>query len=409
MMEGSIKIIALTVSFLPAGFAISILTERLASRDVLSKAAPRVWTTIVKCGTCYLVWKYLIFLTWADGTGFGAECHLPTLSPWISTRLALDDGQQLCELADAVKITFVLFLRCLLFYFGAVVGATLQPVGLTGGIACGKSTVTQIFRKSTSSKNLDKDAFVVIDLDSIAHDILVPGKMGSDCGYKRLTDAFAGEDIFVSGCSENDKEKPIDRRKLGDIVFRNSNKRKILNRITHPLISKIMMKQIVRHGLFPSEGNASIVCVDIPLLYEIGLKMRLLFGIKVVVACDTDTQLKRLMERNKDLTKEQCLHRINSQIPIAEKVKMADIVIWNNGSFDELRLQVENARKEIIHRSQAFLGITLSRFIFVFGAMTWSSCMIGIANIYFAGFLRFVLMCIPMFCVGSLAYVLNML
>jgi dephospho-CoA kinase len=207
--------------------------------------------------------------------------------------------------------------------------------------------------------------------------------MGSDCGYKRLTDAFAGEDIFVTGYGETDKDKPIDRRKLGDIVFRDSSKRKTLNRITHPLISKIMMKQIVRQGLFPSSDNSSIVCVDIPLLYEIGFTMRLLFGLKVVVACDTDIQLKRLMERNKDLTKEQCLHRINSQIPVAEKVKMADIVIWNNGSLDELRLHVENARQEIIHRSEAFLGITLSRFIVIFGVMTLSSCMMSIVNICF--------------------------
>ena len=147
----------------------------------------------------------------------------------------------------------------------------------------------------------------------------------------------------------------------------------------------------------------------IPLLYEIGFKMRLLFGIKVVVACDTDTQLKRLMERNKDLTKQQCLQRINSQIPVTEKVKMADIVIWNNGSFDELRLRVENARQEIIHRSRAFFGITLPRFIFVFGTMSFSSCTMGIASIYFEGFSRFALiyeMGVPILFAASLGYIL---
>ena len=124
-----------------------------------------------------------------------------------------------------------------------------------------------------------------------------------------------------------------------------------------------------------SDENTSIVSVDIPLLYEVGLVMRLLFGIKVVVACDEDVQLKRLMDRNKDLTKEQCLERIKSQIPVQKKAKMADIVIWNNGSRDELVLQVEEARSQIISRSHALMGFSLSDAIFYLSAVVSTSCL----------------------------------
>jgi len=267
-----------------------------------------------------------------------------------------------------------LFTRCALFYTGATLGATLQPVGLTGGIACGKSSVSKLLREP--SKEISKDAFAVIDVDAIAHDILVPGQMGVDCGYKRVVNAFCGDDIFV----ESNEEVPsIDRRKLGDIIFRDTGKRRALNRITHPLISRIMMKQIVREGFHPSNADTSIVSVDIPLLYEVGLVMRLLFGIKVVVACNEDVQLQRLMERNKDLTKEQCQDRVKSQIPVTKKAQMADIVIWNNGSMDDLLLQVEDVRKEVLTRSHAFLGVTPAKLVFVAGLLTALSGFVNVA------------------------------
>ena len=348
--------------FPPMGFVISILTERLASRNILTIALPRVWTTLVKCASSYLVWNHLIFFTWPSGSGFGAICHLPTLSLLVFP----SHGEfGICDTNSSIKITSMLFARCFLFYIGARLGATLQPVGLTGGIACGKSTVSKLLREP--SKESNKDAFAMIDVDLIAHDILVPGKMGSYCGYKRVVEAFAGADLFT----ESKKEVPfIDRRKLGDIIFRDTGKRRALNRITHPLISKIMMMQIVQEGLCSSKTNTSIVSVDIPLLYEVGLVMRLLFGIKIVIACKEDVQLKRLMERNRDLTKEQCQDRIDSQIPVSKKAKMADIVIWNNGSMDDLSFQVSDARSEVLARTHAFLGVSLARLILVAGLLT---------------------------------------
>ena len=318
-----------------------------------------------------------MLLRWPDGTGLGANCTLPAIDQW----LPVDDDTDTCGTVDGIKLTFILVLRCILFYVGAKLGSTLQPVGLTGGIACGKSTVSMLLRDA--SKKITQDAFVVIDVDAIAHDILVPGEMGTDCGYKRVVNAFSGQDIFVT--SDADAiDAPIDRRKLGDIIFRDPTKRRALNGITHPLISKIMIKLIVREGLSPSMKDTSIVSVDIPLLFEVGLKMRILFGIKVVVACDEDLQLKRLMERNKDLTREQCEQRIKSQIPVSDKAKMADIVIWNSGTMDDLVLQVENARREVLNRSHAFMGISLAKVIAVGGILTTTCCMYDVAKL--AGF-----------------------
>ena len=355
--------------FFPLGFILSILTERLASRNVASRSLPRVWTTMVKCGISYIVWTHLIFLGLTNESDDGY--NLTSLSDLISPQS--DTIRENNDPMNTLGITLSLILRCLIFCFGAKFGQTLQPVGLTGGIACGKSTVAKLLRHPT--KEIKKDAFAIIDVDQIAHDILVPGKMGSDCGYKHVVKKFSGEDIFEKS---NAEDPPIDRRKLGNIIFRDARKRRFLNGITHPLIFKVMMKQIIREGLNPSLKNTSIVSVDIPLLFEIGVVNRMLYGIKIVVACDEDIQIKRLMNRNKDLTREQCESRMKSQIPVIKKAKMADIVIWNNGTMDELVLQVESARQEVLNRSHAFMGVTLANIIFAMSVITTSSCLFEI-------------------------------
>lgn len=373
-MSAVLETVSLLLLSFPLGVVISVLTERVASRNVMAKQLPRVWTTLVKGTVTYLIWKYIIFYTWSNGAGFGSShCQTTILSRWLQfsqTSTAYFDLPE-CDSHDSIKTIVIFFLRGFLFASGASFGASLQPVGLTGGIACGKSTVCNLLK--SPSKATDRNAFAVIDVDGIAHDILVPGKMGVDCGYKRVVNAFHGDDIFEKG--SKDESPPIDRRKLGDVIFKDPKKRRALNGITHPLISKVMLKQIMREGLHPSDENTSIVSVDIPLLYEVGLVMRLLFGIKVVIACDEDVQLKRLMDRNKDLTKDQCLERIKSQIPVQKKAKMADIVIWNNGSKDELVLAVEEARSQIISRSHALMGFSLSNSIFYLSAVASTSCL----------------------------------
>ena len=151
----------------------------------------------------------------------------------------------------------------------------------------------------------------------------------------------------------------IDRRKLGDVVFKDKNKRRKLNSITHPKIIKIMIKRILYEGLnlnrFVILTNNSkkkrkkvrrrVVCIDIPLLFEGGLPMKLLFGSAIiVVSCNPTLQLQRLQNRNTDLTLDQCKERIASQIPIDEKAKLAQFVIMNNGSFKSLKNEVEEVK-----------------------------------------------------------------
>jgi dephospho-CoA kinase len=230
----------------------------------------------------------------------------------------------------------------ILLLTGVIVGTACQPVGLTGGIATGKSTVSSLL----SSRD-DETDFVIIDVDGIAHDILLPEKLGGDSVYHRLVMEF-GPGIL----EESDKEKTtpsIDRRKLGDIVFRDRQARKKLNSITHPKIIKIMLRRLLVEGLNLNQGAAKrrVVCADIPLLFEGGILMRLLFGTIIVVTCKPELQLERLHKRNSDLTMEQCRQRIASQIPVEEKARRAHKVIRNDGDLEELKSQVLRVKEEV--------------------------------------------------------------
>ena len=337
------------------GFCAGLVTERLSVQNFAPNLMGSLtWNTTVKVTSATVSWLYFIH----------SEANVLCLL--ASVTLLSRDSSCMEEVEDFVGPLFRVFLKSSIFCFAARLGIALQPVGLTGGIATGKSTVSSILQRNTRRL---KNAFIVIDVDSIAHDVLEPGKMGEDCGYKQVVDAFTECDILEkSGSSIT--HPLIDRRKLGDVIFRDPLKRRMLNKITHPLISKIMMKKIIKEGCSFSSSKSSVVAVDIPLLFEIGLKMRILFGIKVVVACSPDVQLRRLMNRNKDLTNTQCEERISSQIPVAEKVQRADIIINNNGTLKDLEIEVERARDEIISRKQGLLGISLVKIITTLNAVT---------------------------------------
>ena len=223
----------------------------------------------------------------------------------------------------------------------------------------------------------EKDKFHVIDVDAIAHDVLHPYKMGTDSAYKKIVNAF-GTEILTSNENKDDisdisktndahlnfkdeKNAPhIDRKKLGAIIFHDPSRRKVLNGITHPLIIKIMLKSIMRenlrmrswrsHSTDVTNSDTSLLCVDIPLLFEGGVLMRTLFALKITVSCNRSTQLKRLRERNPDLTLNQCEERIASQYPIEKKISMSDLVIDNNGGMDALVSNVDQTRTEICMR-----------------------------------------------------------
>ncbi|OQP01460.1 dephospho-CoA kinase [Geobacillus sp. 44C] len=191
-------------------------------------------------------------------------------------------------------------------------------IGLTGGIASGKSTVTEMIRGL---------GIPVIDADQVARDVV---KVGEEA-YEQIIKMF-GQDIL----QENGE---IDRAKLGAIVFYNEQERKKLNAIVHPAVRRRMLAE---KEAYVQKGAKTIV-LDIPLLFESELTH--LIDKIIVVYVDNDIQLERLMKRN-GFSEEEALARIRSQMPLHEKVKKADAVINNNGTIEETKQQLLQILKE---------------------------------------------------------------
>ncbi len=185
-------------------------------------------------------------------------------------------------------------------------------IGLTGGIASGKSTVSDLFKEYN---------IPVVDADIVAREVVEPGEPA----LAGIVDAF-GSDILLPDGS-------LDRQKLGGIIFQDQEKREILNGIVHPVVRERMTAD--RDRL--KTGHPAVV-LDIPLLFE-GSQLHLVDKV-VVVNVDPRIQLERLMQRNK-LTEQEALDRINSQMSLADKASRADAVIDNNGGRDETRVRLE--------------------------------------------------------------------
>jgi dephospho-CoA kinase len=198
-------------------------------------------------------------------------------------------------------------------------------IGLTGGIVGGKSTAASMF-KDLGAK--------IVDVDKIGHSVILPHRPA----WKKIIRLF-GKDFLRNDLT-------IDRGKLGKIVFTNQTLLKKLNEITHPEIIKVIKKEInlAKNKTYNQE---KILIIDAALIYE--AKMDRLMDKIIVVYINEDEQAKRLIERN-DLSKEEALQRIKSQMPIKEKVKMADYVIDNSNSMDETKKQVEKIWKKLVSR-----------------------------------------------------------
>jgi dephospho-CoA kinase len=285
--------------------------------------------------------------------------------PIYSTTTTILSQQSMSQinpmLLNLIRMVFILI--------GIYLGQSFCPIAITGSIATGKSTVEKLLVENNiptvnsvegNNNNVKGDAklFRIIDLDKIGHDIILsPSRLSSkpangipwlvksnDSVYPKILQTFGDTDIDYKNILDEDNE--IDRRKLGDIIFQDPNKRRILNHITHPRIRSIMMQQILMGTYF---NPKSIICADIPLLYETRT-VQWLFPCVIVVACTRNIQYERLHKRNPDLSEEQCRQRIASQLPIERKVAQADIVIWNNGNVDDLMKEVNIAKLELIRR-----------------------------------------------------------
>ncbi|RMC01608.1 hypothetical protein DUI87_22049 [Hirundo rustica rustica] len=193
-------------------------------------------------------------------------------------------------------------------------------VGLSGGIASGKSTVVAVLRELGCA---------VIDADVIARQVVQPHSKA----HQQILQHFGTEILLENG--------EINREALGNIIFSQPEKRRLLNSITHPEILKEMLKQVLKYFVL---GNVAIstgyryVILDIPLLFETRGLTRLM-KYTVLVYCDPPTQLLRLMKRS-GLSAAEAEARISSQLPLDEKRKWATHVIDNSGDRDSTRRQV---------------------------------------------------------------------
>jgi dephospho-CoA kinase len=192
-------------------------------------------------------------------------------------------------------------------------------IGLTGGIASGKSTV---------AKMLTERGAILIDLDGIAREVVNPGQPS----LFRIAERF-GQAVLQEDGSLN-------RKKLGDIVFADPSERKALEQIIHPAIRAIMKE---RMAYYETNAPHKLIVVDVPLLYESGLESY--FEQIMVVYVPRNTQLQRLMERNK-LTVEEAEKRLSAQMDIEEKKTRADILIDNSNSIALTEQQIDRFWQE---------------------------------------------------------------
>lgn len=197
-------------------------------------------------------------------------------------------------------------------------------VGLTGGLATGKSTVAAMFERCGAT---------VIDADALAHQVMVPGS----AGWRAVVRAF--------GPAILSPDKTIDRRTLGTVVFRHPARRRALERIIHPRVAR---EQARLTRLAARKDPRAIVVYDVPLLFEAGIDARV--DRIVVVTADRSTQITRLATRN-GFTRAEALRRIRSQMPLRRKVKRAHYVL--DGTVPRRRLLVDVRRLYRLLKQQA--------------------------------------------------------
>ena len=198
-------------------------------------------------------------------------------------------------------------------------------VGLTGGIASGKSTVAKMFVKNGA---------YLIDFDGLAHEVQEPGKPA----WKEVVNYF-GEIILQP-------DKKIDRVKLGNIVFTDKEKLSELNNIVHPVVYQEWHVRLEKIG---KKEKHAIVLSDIPLLFE--GNMQNLFDLTILVLISPKEQIRRLIARN-GVSKEEAGKRLKSQMPISEKIALANIVIDNGGSIPKTEKRVGQVWQELLQQEK---------------------------------------------------------
>lgn len=192
-------------------------------------------------------------------------------------------------------------------------------IGLTGGIASGKSTVSDI---------LEEMGLPLIDADQVAREIVEPGQRA----FNDIVREFGPRVVGPDG--------QLDRKALADLIFANPELRLKLNRITHP-----RLWEVFDYRMQELPPDASIVVWDVPLLLETGMDQRV--DEVWLVWVDVPLQIERLMKRD-NLTEDEARNRLQAQMPIEEKMKRAHRVIDNRGTVEETRKTVTKFYNELV-------------------------------------------------------------
>jgi dephospho-CoA kinase len=192
-------------------------------------------------------------------------------------------------------------------------------IGLTGGVGCGKSTV---------SRYLAKHGIPIIDGDEISREAVMPGSPV----MREIERLFGSEMLTEDG--------NLNREKMAELVFSDEGKRQILNGLIHPFV----WKKTEEATLAAQETGHRFVVLDMPLLLEIGWNLRV--ESVWVVTVPQEVQIERVQKRD-GVTREQAMARIRKQMPTASKIGYADIVIDNSGTEEETYRRVDEALAEI--------------------------------------------------------------
>lgn len=192
----------------------------------------------------------------------------------------------------------------------------MKVIGLTGGIASGKSVVSSMIKEL---------GYQVIDTDLIARDLLTNNN-----------EVISEVRTFFPKCYD-DETKQINRHRLAEIIFNDETKRKVLNSIIHPRVKNAVLSLI-------KTINEEYVFIDVPLLYEASFST--LCDEVIVVYITYEIQLERLMKRDR-ISKQYAHQKITSQMNLEEKKNLADYVIDNNGSIKQTNQQLIEIIKQI--------------------------------------------------------------
>jgi dephospho-CoA kinase len=195
----------------------------------------------------------------------------------------------------------------------------VKLVGLTGGIASGKSAVAKILAQLGAA---------IVDADVLSREVVAPGHEG----WKEIVATFG------SGVLQADQT--LDRQKLRTLIFNNPDARKQLEAIIHPRVRALAERRIREHG----EAGYAVVVYEVPLLFEGNLQEWL--RPVILVACNVDIQRQRLQRRD-DLDAAAAQKHIDAQMSLEDKRKLADYVIENDGSLADLESQVRGVLAKI--------------------------------------------------------------